>query len=228
MKKQRILALVTGRGGSKGLPRKNVLDLCGKPLIAWSIECALEAGLERVVVSTDDDEIAEVASRFGADVPFMRASELASDRASGVDVVIDAVERLAGMGDVYDYVLLLQPTSPLRVAKDIKSAVSLLEEDVDTVVSVCEVSELPHWMKRVADNGLVSDYFSELESPANRQDLDSPFIVNGAIYLAKVSTLLETKSLYGGVTKALIMPRERSVDIDEPLDFVVAESLLNK
>lgn len=221
-----ILAVITARSGSKGLPRKNVLPLAGKPLIAWSIEAALKLEqISRVIVSTDDEEIAEVSRNYGADIPFVRSSELATDEASGVDVVIDALKRAQEYyGEKYDWVLLLQPTSPLRSVEDIQSSINIAEiEGVDSVIGVKEVSEYPQWMKAIDDNGCISDYCPDLIKTTNRQEIDIPYIINGAIYLTKASLLLQSGHFYGGVTKAYIMPQERSIDIDNLMDFNMAE-----
>jgi len=229
--KANIIAIIPARGGSKGLPRKNILPLAGKPLIAWSIEEALATPeVSRVIVSTDDEEIAEISKKHGAYVPFIRSAELSSDVASGVDVVIDAVKRAQEYYDeTYDWVLLLQPTSPLRRVIDIQSAIDIAAaEDVDSVIGVKEVSEYPQWMKAVNEDGEMSEYFPELARTINRQEIVAPYIVNGAIYLTKVSKLLESGNYYGGVTKAYIMPQERSIDIDSLMDFKMAECLFQE
>ena len=226
-----VLVVIPARGGSKGLPRKNVLPLAGKPLIAWSIETALAVdGICRVVVSTDDVEIAQVSNEYGAEVPFMRPAELATDTASGTDVLVHALKASQDYyQEQYDWVLLLQPTSPLRLSEDIQEAFKIAESgDVDAVIGLKEVSEFPQWMKRQYQNGDIADYLDGMIKPANRQDLDTPYIVNGAIYLIRSSMLEETGNFYTGVTKGYLMPKDRSVDIDDELDFKMAEWLLQK
>lgn len=226
-----ILVVIPARGGSKGLPRKNVLPLAGKPLIAWSIETGLKVdAISRVVVTTDDTEIAQVARDFGAEVPFIRPSELATDQASGTDVLIHALKESEKIyHEKYEWVLLLQPTSPLRSIEDIKEAIQLASGDrVDAVIGIKEVSEFPQWMKRQYQNGDIADYLDGMIKQANRQDLDVPYIVNGAIYLIRSSMLKNTGNFYGGVTKGYLMPKDRSVDIDDELDFKIAEWVLQK
>jgi len=226
-----ILAVIPARGGSKGLPRKNVLPLAGKPLIAWSIELALMAdAISRVVVTTDDAEIAQVARDYGAEVPFIRPPELASDQASGTDVLIHALRESERIyNEEYKWVLLLQPTSPLRSLEDIQDAIHLsLDDQVDAVIGIKEVSEFPQWMKRQNQNGDIVDYLDGVAKVANRQELDVPYIVNGAIYLIRASMLKESGDFYSGVTKGFRMPKDRSVDIDDELDFMMAELLLEK
>jgi len=224
-----LLAVIPARGGSKGLPRKNVLPLGGKPLIAWSIEQALESDfVSHIIVSTEDEEIAEVAQAYGAKVPFMRPEELASDTASGTDVLVHALKNAQEYYEMeFDWVLLLQPTSPLRSKEDITAAVQMAEKGgVDAVIGLKEVSEYPQWMKRKSENGRIFDYLDGAHKPSTRQELDVPYIVNGAIYLIRSSMLLEKGDFYAGVTKGYVMPKKRSVDIDDLMDFKMAEWLL--
>ena len=183
-----VLGLITARGGSKSIPRKNVVPLAGKPLIAWTIEAALQShGLSRVIVSTDDEEIAQVAREWGAEVPFLRPAELARDDSPHIPVVVHAVEWLESHEDMRsDYVLLLQPTSPLRSTEDIENAIRLaLEKDADSVVGVCEASSHPYLTKRITADGRLQDFGPRPEGYLARQSLPPAYIANGAIYLRR-------------------------------------------
>ena len=219
-----ILAIIPARGGSKGVPRKNIKPLCGKPLIAWSIEAAKESKyIDRVVVSTDDDEIAAIALSLNADVPFMRPSELAADDSPGVAVVLHALENLTQ----YDWVCLLQPTSPLRTVKDIDSMIEFcLKRDVESAVSVCEVSEHPYWMKSMDAFNRLKPIIENAPKVTRRQDLPQVFKLNGAIYLAKSKWLKQKGDLLSSETIAYLMPTDRSVDIDSKQDWLFAEFLM--
>ena len=217
------LALIPARGGSKGIPRKNIREIAGKPLIAWTIEAARAAeGVERVVVSTDDEEIADVAREWGADVPFMRPSELASDEAPGVAPVLHAIDQLPD----HDALVLLQPTSPLRTAAHIRDMLAFAQQrGASSVVSIREVGDHPAWMFRRDADGMLHRY----ESSANatrRQDLSELYTLNGAMYWIETQRLRETKALVSDDTLGFTMDAESSVDIDTMLDWRLAEVLL--
>lgn len=217
LRRKKVLALITARGGSKGLPRKNLLPACGRPLIAWTIGAAAEAEfVNRVVVSTDDDEIMEAARAWGGDVPFRRPSALASDTASSIDVVLHALDQLPG----FDYVVLLQPTSPLRTAADIDAALKLAAASgAPSCVSVCEASQSPYWMYQLDNDGKLTPVLDSPLSLSRRQDLPPVYVPNGAIYVARVDWLRRTRSFLGGGSIAYPMPVERSLDIDTLEDF---------
>jgi CMP-N,N'-diacetyllegionaminic acid synthase len=222
------LALVVARGGSKSIPRKNLAPLAGKPLIAWTIEAALQCRSPlRVIVSTDDEEIARAATRYGATHPFTRPVELAQDDSPTFPVVAHALERLAADGGYMpERVLLLQPTSPLRTADDIDGAMAVAEEhDADSVVSVTPASQHPRLMKRVSAGGMLED-FDTGGSVARRQDLEPAYALNGAIYLTRRSWLDTHESFYADRTYAYVMPAERSIDVDEPWDLHLCELIL--
>lgn len=215
------------RGGSKSIPRKNLALLAGKPLLAWTVEAALrcESPL-RVVVSTDDEEIARVATRYGAGRPFMRPAELAQDDTATLPVVLHAVEQLAAGGYKPERVLLLQPTSPLRTAQDIDAAVALAaEHHGSSVVSVSPAAQHPHVMKRMTQEGLVED-FDEHPPAGRRQDLEPAFALNGAIYITPGPWLTAHKTLYAEKTYGYVMPPERSIDIDDEWDLRLCELVL--
>ena len=225
-----ILALIPARGGSKGLLRKNILPLSGKPLIAWTIEQAkASAYLDKVIVSTDDAEIAEISRRFGAEVPFMRPEKLASDGAKAMDVIIHAIERLEGNGDIYDLTMLLQPTSPLRTAGDIDRAIELLFlKNAGAVVSVCETEHHPFWSNMLPPDGNMKDFLRPDVANKNRQELPVFYRLNGAIYLASVEYLKTNSGFMSTNTYAYIMPKEHSIDIDTKMDFQFAEFLMQR
>jgi N-acylneuraminate cytidylyltransferase len=211
-----VLALITARGGSKGLPGKNVRPVQGRPLIDFTIAAARAAAcVDRVVLSTDDDEIARVALACGCEVPFRRPAPLASDEAKSLDVVLHALGHLPG----YDIVVLLQPTSPARTAADIDATVQrLLDAQAPACVSVCEAEESPHWMFWLDERARLTPL---LDTPAatRRQDLPPAFVLNGAVYAARTSALRRMGSFLGPETVAHVMPRKRSIDIDTLEDF---------
>ncbi len=225
---KKILALIPARGGSKGLSRKNIKLLSGKPLIAWTIERARNSKyIDEIVVSTDDEEIAEVSKQYGAEIPFLRPEELATDEAKGVDVALHAVERLKTDGRVYDLLILLQPTSPLRVSEDIDKAIELLfSKSAKAVVSVHEIRHHSYKANNLPEDGCMKDFIRPEAMNKNRQDLPVFYGLNGAIYLAYCDYMERQKSFFGNETFAYIMPRKRSVDIDDEIDFKMAETLL--
>lgn len=222
MNANKLLAVITARGGSKGLPRKNVLLAGGKPLVAWTVNAAISAEcVDRVVLSSDDHEIMAAASAAGCDVPFCRPVHLASDLATSIDVVLHALDQLPG----YGYVVLLQPTSPLRTAADIDAAFELmLERGAPSCVSVCEADQSPYWMYRVADGNKLQRLLSEVDGITRRQDLPPIYALNGAIYIARIDWLRMNKSFVGVETVAYLMPKERSLDIDTAQDFEIFRS----
>ena len=198
-------------------------------MIAWTIETALGSpALSRVIVSTDDTEIAEVAKQWGAEVPFLRPAELARDDSPHIPVVIHAVEWLESHEDTRpDYVLLLQPTSPLRSTEDIDNAIRLaLEKDADSVVSVCQASSHPYWTKRITADGRLEDFGPRPEGYLARQALPPAYVVNGAIYLVRRDVLIERQTFYTERTYAYVMPPERSLDLDTPWDLYLADLIL--
>ncbi|MEO1750163.1 acylneuraminate cytidylyltransferase family protein [Thiofaba sp. EF100] len=219
-----ILALIPARGGSKGLPGKNILPLAGKPLIQWSIEAAHGSRfMTRVVVSSDDPAILAVARAAGAETPFVRPAELAQDDTPSMDVVLHALDQLPPV----DWVVLLQPTSPLRSAEDIDQAIArCLETGAPACVSVSESPALPWWMFRVDATGRLVPFLDAAQRPQRRQEAPTLYTLNGAVYVARVEWLRKTRSFLSEETVAHVMPAERSVDIDTALDFRLAECLL--
>ncbi|WP_274601152.1 cytidylyltransferase domain-containing protein [Halochromatium roseum] len=219
-------ALIPARGGSKGIPRKNVRLLADKPLIAWTIESALQAiSVERVVVSTEDEEIASIAEAYGADIPFMRPRALAGDDTPTMDVVYHALDQLCE----YDWVLLLQPTSPLRTAEDIDGMAAFCEQaQAPAAVSICPCSKHPFWSYWQAPNGLLRPYVTDQPLIARRQDCPPAFELNGAMYLGKASWLRQQSHFVTSETVGYRMPRSRSLDLDTPDDWLLAEFLIGR
>ncbi len=220
-----LLALVPARGGSKGIPRKNVRPFCGKPLLQWTIDVALASpSVDRVVVSTDDPEIAKLALAGGAEVPFLRPIELASDTASGIATVLHALEQLPEVTDV----LLLQPTSPLRRIEDVEAAVAMQQQaSSSAVVSVTLCSKHPAWMFSLSSSQHLQP-LSTLSDTACRQQLPSAYALNGAIYLASRAFLERERSFLTSQTLAYVMKAEQSVDIDTLLDWQWGEFLMGQ
>jgi CMP-N-acetylneuraminic acid synthetase len=232
MTDDRILAVITARGGSKRVPGKNIRPFAGKPLLAWTIEAALGCRdqLHGLVLSTDDEAIAQVGREFGAEVPFMRPAELSGDTAGSLAVVQHATRFIeARDGVCMDWVLLLQPTSPLRAACDISAALDLARShDCDSVVAVTEMPTHPVFAKTIDADGLLRPFLLEEPEGLRRQDAGPPaYMRNGAIYLTRRNVLMERNSIYGARIRPCMMPAERSVDIDTDLDFRLAELLLS-
>lgn len=218
----KVLAVIPARGGSKGVPRKNIRFLAGKPLIAWTIEEARKSRyIDRTVVSTEDAEIAAVAVEWGAEVPFLRPAELARDNTPGIAPVLHLLDELK---EAYALVVLLQPTSPLRTVDDIDGCIAqLLETGSRACVSVVEPDKSPYWMYRVTGGGRLEALF-DVEFD-RRQDLPSIYALNGAVYVAECGWLKETKSFMSVETSGYVMPKERSLDIDTELDLKLCNFL---
>lgn len=219
-----FLAIIPARGGSKRLPRKNILNLCGKPLIAWSIEAALKSKyISKVVASSDDEEILNISKIFGADI-IKRPDELASDTATTFDAIKHTIDNFKK----YDYIVLLQPTSPLRNEKHIDEAIELLEEkQADAIVSVCEMDHSPLWSNTLPKNGNMNNFLRDEVLNKRSQDLEKYYRVNGAVYICKTDKLLENKSFFlKDNIFAYIMDRKSSIDIDEEIDFLFAQRVI--
>lgn len=226
----RCLAVIPARAGSKGLSGKNILPLGGKPLIAHTIDAARAAhSIQRIVVSTESEEIARVAQQHGAEVPFLRPAELARDETPMLPVLQHVLRELtATEGHQPEIIVLLQATSPLRRAEDIDRAVTLLEQTrADSVISLCAAEHHPAWMKRI-ECGLVVPFLENGPEFTRRQDLPPVYRLNGAIYVTRARVLLEENAILGRDTRALIMDNESSVDIDTPLDLKLAALILQE
>ena len=226
----KILGIIPARGGSKGLPGKNIKLLNGKPLIAYTIREALNSKLSECIVSIDSEEIANISRKYGVDVPFIRPIEIATDNASSIDVVLHAINFMkVNKNKEYDAIMLLQPTTPFRDSEDIDQAIDMLiSSDADSVISVTNVGGThPARMKFIMDGNLIDPPFVEELEGQNRQELNPMFIRNGGIYLTKIDTI-KKGSFKGSVSKALVMPEKKSVNIDNIDDFEFAEWLISK
>ena len=226
-----VIAIVPARGGSKGLPGKNARPMSGKPLIAWTIEQALDCPLlDAVVVSTDSEEIARVAQRAGARVPFMRPPALASDGATSVDVILHAIDTLEAMGESYRYVVLLEATSPLRDVADISGAIAHLagSEECTSVVGVARAeSGHPAYLMTV-EGGLLRPMSGVQPTAVRRQELRGEyFYLEGSVYASEIDALRVEKSFYHSNTAPWVVERYKALEIDELSDFIAAEALMN-
>lgn len=222
---KKILAVITARGGSKRLPDKNILNLAGKPLIAWTIEAGSRSKyIDKLIVSTDSEKIAEISKQYGAEVPFIRPDYLSNDTADSISVLKHAIEFY---NKEFDYVMLLQPTSPLRTVEDIDGAIKQLNDEFDAVVSVSEVEHSPLWSNTLPPNLSMKDFIREEVKGKRSQDLPTYYRLNGAIYVSKISYLYENNGFMGAKTKAYIMSKEKSIDIDDEMDLKIAEYFIN-
>lgn len=224
---KRILALIPARGGSKGIPGKNIRILGGKPLLAWTIEAAQNSKyLDRIILSSDSEEIISVAKEYGCEVPFVRPADLARDETSSMDVIIHALDML---DESYDYLLLLQPTSPFRTTHDIDAAIEhAFSVGAKMLVSVARLKKHPMFMYRVVDGFLESIIDSCSPTQLRRQDMPPAFEHNGAIYFAEVSYLRSCKSFNGQKVFPYLMEGRANLDIDTIEDWIYAEFLASQ
>lgn len=225
-KNNKILALITARGGSKGIPRKNIKPLNGIPLINWTINAANQSAyIDRLILTTDDIEIADIAINAGCEVPFMRPSSLATDTATSMDVILHALENIE---PDYDYLLLLQPTSPFRSTAQIDSIIEQgINNLVPITVSVSESKKHPSFMYTLEGNRKLTPILPN-QQHGRRQDMPKVFEYNGALYLAYIPHLKTVKSFKGEGVQAFVMDTITSVDIDEPLDWQFSEFLIEE
>lgn len=228
----KILVVITARGGSKGVPRKNVRLVNGKPLIAYAIEAALEAKdyLYKIIVSTDDEEIAAVSKEFGAEIPFMRPAELASDTAASLPVIQHAAQQIEEQdGITLDWTLLIQPTTPLIRGEDVINIIDLIESSpkATSIISVVNAMDSHPIKLKTIKEGQLHSYIEDAPQSYRRQDLDNNLYKrNGCLYMTRRNTLLEDNDLYGPFITPYIMPEERSLDIDTEFDLKLAEFIL--
>jgi CMP-N,N'-diacetyllegionaminic acid synthase len=227
---KKILAIIPARGGSKGVPGKNIKMLAGKPLLAWTIETALSTScLDRVILSTDDPEISKIGKQYGAEVPFLRPAEFAADDTTDMPVYEHALGWLKDKEKfIPDIIVWLRPTTPFRTTEDIEKAVDLLiDKRPDWVRSVCEVEHHPYWMYKL-NNGKMESFVDgiDVKDYIRRQLLPPAYRLNGVVDVAWPSTILEKKLLYSGVIEGYIMPVDRSLDIDTAMDFKFAETYM--
>lgn len=224
---KKVLALIPARGGSRGIKNKNILDICGKPLIAYTIEAAKKSSyIDNVVVSTDSEKIKRVSEEYGAWTPFLRPAELAGDKTPTLDVVLHTVKVLKTKGYVYDILILLQPTSPLRTVSDIDGALELfVEHQCRPLAAVSKVSDHPLLIRTVGADGDMQKLLP-VQSTVRRQDMPAYYKINGSIYINLMSEINE-KTSFNDNSVAYIMSNERAVDIDHEVDAVAAQFYLN-
>ena len=219
-----VLGIIPARGGSKGFPGKNIANLAGKPLIAYTIEAGKNSKyIDRLILSTEDEEIIKVARDFDCEVPFVRPAELAKDYTPGIDPVLHAI---GAIGEKFDYVVLLQPTSPLRISEDIDKTIEKCISGHPACVSVCEPDKSPYWMYSINEEDKMIPL---LETKVfRRQDLPKVYALNGAVYVADTEYLVQQKTFVTKDTAAYIMPKIRSIDIDNELDLKFCELIIKE
>ena len=226
-----VIAIIPARGSSKGLPGKNIKKMNDKPLIYYTINAAKKSKfIDKIIVSTDNNKISEIAKRYGAEIPFMRPKELAKDDSLAIDNYIYTIDKL-NIEFHYNIskFVVLQPTSPLRTSLDIDNAIQIfMEKEANSVISVSETIHPPLWSKRIDEKGILRNYFDIKIGNKNRQDIEKAYMLNGAVFVFKFSLLKELYSYYSNKTYPYIMPLERSIDIDSKLDFEFAEYLMKK
>lgn len=223
------LAVIPARSGSKGLKDKNIKELMGHPLIWYTINAALESQMfDEIMVSTDSDTYARIAKECGAAVPFLRSEEQSSDHASSWSVVKEVLENYDKMGRRFDTVMLLQPTSPLREAQDIVNAYQiLLEKDANSVVGVCEMDHSPLWSNTLPEDKCLNGFIRDEVKNQVRQALQPYYRINGAIYLTRIDYSRLRFDLYTQRGYAYQMDKKRSIDIDDELDFQIAQTIIS-
>lgn len=225
----RVLGLVTARGGSKGLPGKNIKPLHGKPLIAWTIEAAHQSFLiDDLIVSTDCEKIADIARCTGAEVPFLRPAEFAADTSTSFDAIKHALDWLKKDGRSYEYIVLLEPTSPLREATDIDNALqNMIAKNATAIVGVCKTETMhPEFMYRKNKLGRLTAFIEKENKALRRQDIDDLFFLEGSVYASKVDTFLDEKGFYHAGTLGYEVPKWKSPEIDDEIDFLFIEAIM--
>nr|WP_300840671.1 acylneuraminate cytidylyltransferase family protein [uncultured Acetatifactor sp.] len=225
-KNKKILAIIPARGGSKGIPHKNIIDLCGRPLISYTIEAAIRSKyIDYTIVSTDDEEIAKVSKEYGAEIPFLRPAELATDTSKTIESVIYTIRTVQERGKFFDTIVLLQPTQPLRTSEDIDGAIEKYDESGNVpLASVSEVDDHPILIRAIEKEQLIP--LLNTPSTCRRQDMPAFYRVNGCIYINEISEVNEHTSFNDNILP-YIMDKRHSVDIDEEQDLVIAEYYLN-
>lgn len=220
-----LVALIPARSGSKGIIDKNIKLFCGKPLIQWTIEAALNSSsIDRVIVSTDDKKYASLSQKLGAEVPFIRPAELAKDNSPSISFILHALEELPDANEL----LLLQPTSPLRTTEDIESLITFWKSTPrESIISITPAEVHPSWMFALNQDSTLKP-LSANKKAFRRQDLPNTYVINGALYLATRDFLVREKSFFSKNTLGYLIPKERSIDIDTELDWFYAESLMKK
>ncbi len=226
---KKILTIIPARGGSKGLPGKNIKPLYGKPLIGWSIEQAQASKyIDEIFVSTDSQEIADVASSFGVQIPFLRPAQLATDTSPSSEFVLHTINYFRDQGKEFDYVLLLEPTSPLRDIEDIDNAIDILSNhsEAKSIVGVCKVENThPIFIAKISKKGFLKPYTNQMSS-LRRQDIDDVYFFEGSLYLSDIDTYVRKRTFYHELTLPYIVPKYKSFEVDDLLDFQIIERLI--
>jgi len=230
-KNKKFLAIIPARGGSKGLPGKNIKEICNKPLIAWSIEAGLKSKyLDEVSVSTDYESIANISKEYGANVPFLRPENLASDTATSFDAVKYSIDYYKNeLGKEFDYIVLLEPTSPLREDSDIDNMIEKLienKEKFDSIISMGEVHEHPSIMKKIVNTNSLDNYCQELELKSRRQDNDVAYFPYGVAYMVKIDSFLEEETFYTSRNTFFEIKRYQCYEMDDMYDFLAIENIM--
>lgn len=228
-KGKKILAIIPARGGSKGLPGKNIRPLLGKPLIGWSIEHAQQSKyIDEIFVSTDSPEIAVVAESFGVRVPELRPVELANDEAPSSAFITYTIEKYKKKGSLFDYFILLEPTSPLRDVEDIDKSIEIIIDNPnnDSIVGVCKAEDVhPAFMVKIGTDNRLQPYEDKMKS-LRRQDLPDVFYFEGSIYVSKCNVYLDKKAFYHDKTLSYIVPKWKSFEVDDIIDFTIIEAMM--
>lgn len=228
-KGKKILAIIPARGGSKGLPGKNIRPLLGIPLIAWSIEHAQKSELiDEIFISTDSQEIADVAEQYGVKVPELRPAELAADTAPSSAFIEYTINKYNKEGNLFDYFILLEPTSPLREAEDVDKSIKMLidQPEFDSIVGVCKAEDVhPAFMVKLGENKQLIPYETEMKA-LRRQELPDVFYFEGTVYVSKCNAFLEKKAFYHDSTLPYIVPKWKAPEVDDIIDFVTIEAIL--
>ena len=226
----RNIAIIPARSGSKGVTDKNIRLLNGKPLLAYSIEVAKNSDVfDEIFVSTDSKDYADIAKKWGANVPFLRSEELSTDTASTWDVVKDTLMNYKKIGREFDTITILQPTSPMRTVNDIIKGYNEMNlKNANAVVSVCEVDHSPLWSNTLPDDGSLDGFLNKEVLNLPRQSLPVYYRINGALYIARTNYAINAKSLYDEKCYAIVMSKDNSIDIDDEFDFIIAEALMAK
>lgn len=229
---KKILAIIPARGGSKGLPEKNIKPLSGKPLIGWTIEQAKECKyIDSIFVTTDNERIANTAKYFGVDVPFLRPAELAKDTSSSMDVVEHVLSHFENKHVYFDYILLLEPTSPLRKKNDLDAAIQLAieNESADGIISLGEVHmEHPMIVKKINEKGKITPYIDDVIKISQRQQADKAYFPYGVIYMIKTDIFKKEKAFYTNNILPYYIERWQNYEVDDIYDFIAIEAILKK
>lgn len=227
---KKILAIILARGGSKGLPGKNIKEICGKPLIAWSINAAKESKfIDKLMVSTDSKEILKISNKYGANVPFLRPDCLSNDLVSSFDALEHAITFCKEeLNETYDYIVLLEPTSPLRTSLDIDNAIEkLIKSNADSIVGICKTEDQnPAFLIKKDNNDFISSYVNSEMKSIRRQDIEDVFFFEGTIYISRTEVLLDKKTFYHENTIGYEVPKYKSLEIDDIDDFIMVEAIM--